>query len=89
MATVLLTIGFFAVCFLLMGIGFLIRGMALRSSCGGAAAFLGKDGSCGACGKKARDLCPSDDETGLLKISNLGNPHRPLDERDADPGVRV
>ena len=89
MWTVVLAIGFFAACFLLMGIGFLITGAVLRGSCGGAAAFLGKDGSCGACGKKARDLCPSDDETGLLKIGNLSNPHRPLDERDADPGVRV
>jgi len=89
MLTVLLTIAFFAACFLLMGIGFLIRGVVLRGSCGGAAAFLGKDGSCGACGRKAADICPSDDETGLLKLSHISNPHRPLDERDEAAGVRV
>ena len=88
MTTLILAIGLFAGCFLLMGIGLLIRGAVLKGSCGGAAAFLGEDPNCG-CVKKERELCPSDDDTGLLKLSNIANPQRTLHERDRTPGYDV
>lgn len=78
--TILLTTGVFTMCMVLLGIGFLVRGMVLKGSCGGAAAVLGEE-SCGACSKKAKDMCPSDDESGLLKIGTISNPHRTMKER--------
>ena len=88
MLNMMMAIGLFAICFLLMGIGFIIRGSVLKGSCGGAAAILGEE-SCGACAKKEAELCPSDDETGLLKLSNIGNPHRTLNEHDKPAGYDV
>jgi len=87
--TLLLTIAVFGLCFLLMGIGFIIRGSVLKGSCGGAASVLGEEVSCGGCAKKEAEICPSDDETGLLKLSNLANPHRTLKEKDQEPGLDV
>ena len=75
MTTLFLTLGLFGTCFLLMGIGFVIRGMVLKGSCGGAASVLGEE-SCGGCAKKEREICPSDDETGLLNLSQISNPQR-------------
>ncbi len=86
--TMLLALAFFAACFLLMGIGFFIRGVVLKGSCGGAAAVLGEQ-ACGACAKKEKELCPSDDETGLLDISQISNPHKTERERREDPGYQV
>lgn len=88
MTTILLTVAFFAACFLLMGIGLFIRGMVLKGSCGGAAAVLGER-ACGACAKKEKELCPSDDESGLLDISQISNPHRTERERRQEPGYQV
>lgn len=86
--TMLLTILFFTTCFILMSIGFWIRGMVLKGSCGGAAQVMGEE-SCGACSKKAADMCPSDDETGLLNISQISNPHRTMKERHKEQGFNV
>jgi hypothetical protein len=89
MTTLLLTTGVFTTCMVLLGIGFLVRGMVLKGSCGGAAAALGED-NCGACGKKAKDMCPSDDESGLLEIGTISNPHRTMKERPkAGPNFSV
>lgn len=88
MTTMFLAIGLFAACFFMLGVGFFIRGIVLKGSCGGAAAVLGED-SCGACSKKAADICPSDDETGLIKITQISNPHRTIKEHDRDPGYQV
>ena len=88
LTTVLLTIGLFGVFFLMMGIGLVIRGMVLSGSCGGAARVLGEE-SCGACAKKEKELCPSDDETGLLNIAQISNPHKTMRERHQDPGYQV
>ena len=88
MTTLLLTIGLFLVFFFMMGIGFFIRGMVLKGSCGGAAAMLGEE-SCGACAKKEAEICPSDDDTGLLNIGNMSNPHRTMKERNDPPPMPV
>jgi len=87
LTTLLLTIGFFGACFLMLGIGFFIRGAVLKGSCGGAAQVLGEE-SCGACAKKEREMCPSDDETGLLDLSQISNPHKTIKER-GEPGFQV
>ncbi len=88
MTTLLLAVGLFAVCFFMMGVGFFIRGVVLKGSCGGAAAVLGEE-SCGACAKKDAEICPSDDETGLLDIGHISNPHRTIKERDEPPPLQV
>ena len=88
MTTLLFTLVLFGCCFFLMGIGLVIRGAVLKGSCGGAAKLLGEE-SCGACAKKDADICPSDDDTGLLKLSQMGNPHKTLRERDAGPSLNV
>ena len=88
LTTILMSTAFFGACFLMMGIGFFIRGMVLKGSCGGAAAVLGEQ-SCGGCAKKEAEICPSDDETGLLNISQVSNPHRTIKERPSSPGFQV
>ena len=88
-STALAAIGLFAVCFFMLGVGFFLRGVVLKGSCGGAAQALGEDASCGACAKKEKEMCPSDDMTGLLDVSQVSNPHRPLKERPRDPGFQV
>ena len=88
MTTLFLTVGLFATCFFMMGIGFFIRGIVLKGSCGGAAAVLGEE-SCGGCAKKEAEICPSDDDSGLLNIGNISNPHRTIKERDEPPPMPV
>lgn len=87
LTTVVFTLCLFAAFMAMMGIGFIIKGAVLKGSCGGAAHVLGED-NCGACGKKARDMCPSDDETGLLDMSQISNPHKTFKEKE-DPGYQV
>lgn len=87
--TLLLTIGIFALCFLALGVGFWVRGMVLKGSCGGAASVLGEEASCGGCAKKEREICPSDDETGLVNLSQIGNPHKTIKERHEGPSYQV
>lgn len=86
--TTLLTIGLFGTFFFMMGVGFFIRGTVLKGSCGGSAKVLGEE-SCGACAKKEKEICPSDDETGLLHLGQISNPHRTMKERKQDPGLSV
>lgn len=88
MTTTLLTIGLFGTFFFMMGIGFFLRGIVLKGSCGGAASVLGEE-SCGGCAKKEKEMCPSDDETGLLNLGQISNPHRTLKERRQEPGYNV
>ncbi|MCB1041302.1 MAG: hypothetical protein KDC35_00065 [Acidobacteria bacterium] len=80
MTTLLFTLTIFGLCFAGMAIGFIVRGISLKGSCGGAAEILGEP-SCGACAKKEKELCPSDDESGLLRIAELGNPRRTEKDR--------
>ncbi len=77
--TFLIATGFFGVCFLIMGIGVLFKDLVLKSSCGGTASLLGK-ASC-TCAKKEKKVCSSDDDTGLIDMSQLGNPQRVLDPK--------
>ncbi len=86
--TVLLTIGLFCLFFFMMGVGFFIRGVVLKGSCGAAAKVLGEP-SCGACAKKEAEICPTDDTTGLIKLGLISNPHRTMKEHHQDPGYNV
>lgn len=86
--TSLLTIGLFVLFFVMMGIGFIVRGMVLKGSCGAAANVTGEE-SCGSCSKKEAEICPSDDETGLLNIGLISNPHRTLKDHQRDQGFSV
>ncbi|MCB9664987.1 MAG: hypothetical protein H6732_12805 [Alphaproteobacteria bacterium] len=70
--TLLLTLVFFALCMAGMAVGVLLSDRSLRGSCGGGE-VEGPDGealSCGACPKKERDICASDDPlVGLAQIA--------------------
>ena len=89
LTTTLMAIGLFGLFFFMMGVGFFLRGVVLKGSCGGVSKIMGDEHACGACAKKEKELCPSEDETGLLNISQLSNPHRTLKGRAADPGYQV
>ena len=84
MATLMITIGVFTLCFVAMAAGVLIRGNSLKGSCGGAAEVLGEE-SCGACAKKENEICPTDDETGLVAIAEIGNPARTIKDDGTYP----
>ncbi len=88
LTTVLFTLGLFATFMAMMGIGFIIRGTVLKGSCGGASKVMGED-SCGACAKKEKEMCPSDDETGLLNMSQISNPHKTFRDKGEEPGYQV
>ena len=90
MTTIFLAILLFSTFFFMMGIGFFIRGVALKASCNSAHELAGTQ-SCGSCAKKEKELCPSDDETGLLDMSQISNPHRTMKDRaeKQDPGFQV
>lgn len=77
----LLTTAFFGIFFFMMGIGFFLRGTVLKGSCGGATSLLGE--GCGTCAKKVADICPTDDDTGLLALSQISNPQRSLKDQQA------
>lgn len=87
--TLLLTVSVFAACFVALGVGFWVGGIVLKGSCGGAASILGEEAGCGGCAKKERELCPSDDESGLLSISQISNPHKTIKEKDQGPAFQV
>jgi len=74
MATLILTLVIFGICLVGLAIGVILNGMVIHGSCGGAAKALGDD-SC-ACGRRSRDVCPSQDETGLLGLAEIGDPSR-------------
>ena len=75
MTTFLFTLALFGLCFVGLAIGYIVRGISLKGSCGGVAESLG-EASCGACSRKEAEICPSDDESGLLYLAELGNPNR-------------
>jgi len=80
LATFLSTLFIVALCLAGLGIGFLLRGSELKGSCGGAGDD--QDEGCGVCSRKARQICPSDDQSGLVALAELGNPGRTRKERE-------
>jgi hypothetical protein len=74
MTTVLLTLAIMGLCLFGLAIGVLLNGMVIQGSCGGASSVLGED-SC-ACGRRSRDVCPSEDKSGLVALAEIGNPSR-------------
>ena len=72
---IVLTFAFFALAMIGMSIGVIISNRRLQGSCGGIAALEDDhgDASCGACGKKAAAMCPTDDE--LVRIAQLAHPN--------------
>lgn len=68
-----LIFGLFAMAMVGLSLGVILSDKALSSSCGGVAIIDGIEPSCGACGKKEADMCPSDDE--LIRIAQLGHPN--------------
>ena len=61
----------FAMCMLGLGLGLMIRGRPLESSCGGAA-DIDPDLGCGVCARDAKDLCPSDEP--LVALAQFAHP---------------
>lgn len=74
--TLILTVVIFVLCFFGLGLGYFVRGRALRRGCQNAARLMGED-TC-ACTKKPKTMCPSKDTSGLLAMAELGNPSRNL-----------
>lgn len=70
---IVLTVGLFALAMAGMSIGVILSNRELKGSCGGSAELEASGVGCGACGKKASDLCPSDEE--LVRIAQLGHPN--------------
>jgi hypothetical protein len=74
MAVVLLTFSLFALAMMGMSIGVIISNRSLAGSCGGIAALEDNgESSCGACGKKAAEMCPTDDE--LVRLAQIAHPN--------------
>ena len=70
----LLTIVLMGLAMLGMSIGVVLSGRSLRGSCGGVdvVAMDGEVLSCGACPKKEKALCPTDEPlVGLAQIGHL------------------
>ncbi len=67
---ILATIVLFSLGFAGMAVGVMVKGAQgeLSGSCGGVA----NDGSCGTCGRKSAQVCPSDEP--LVQIAQLGHP---------------
>lgn len=69
-----LTFAFFGIAMLGMSIGVILSNRELQGSCGGAADLEEAHGvSCGACGKKKNDICPTDND--YVRIAQLGHPN--------------
>ncbi|MCB9677270.1 MAG: (Na+)-NQR maturation NqrM [Alphaproteobacteria bacterium] len=76
---ILLAVGLFGLAMLGMSLGVILSNRELQSSCGGVATLgEGAEAACGVCGKKAADLCPSDDE--LVRLAQIAHPN-PLHHR--------
>jgi hypothetical protein len=72
---ILLTLVVFAFCMAGLGIGVITSGRRLRGSCGGEEVVdaQGNALSCGACPKKEREVCPSDDP--IVALAQIGHPN--------------
>ncbi|MEZ4317496.1 MAG: (Na+)-NQR maturation NqrM [Myxococcota bacterium] len=68
-----LAVGLFATAMAGMSLGVIVSNRKLQSSCGGVAALDGAESSCGACGKKAAEMCPSDDD--LVRLAQIAHPN--------------
>ena len=74
METVAVTFALFALAMAGMSIGVIVSNRSLQGSCGGAATLEANgQASCGACGKKAAEMCPSDDD--LVRLAQIAHPN--------------
>jgi|TARA_B100000959_G_scaffold253000_1_gene283518 hypothetical protein len=60
-----------------MAVGVVFAGKRLSGSCGGVSSDGEELGDC-LCSRKDQELCPSDDDTGLLGIAEMGYPKRAI-----------
>lgn len=70
---VLLIFVLFGLAMVGLSLGVILSDRELSGSCGGVAVIDGAEPSCGACGKKEAELCPSDHD--LVRIAQLGHPN--------------
>ncbi|MDP6942074.1 MAG: hypothetical protein QGH51_08635 [Planctomycetota bacterium] len=86
MLTYLLSFCLFLIAVSAMAVGVIFAGKRLSGSCGGVSPDGDELGDC-VCSRKDQELCPSEDETGLLGMAEMGYPKRVLKEphRDAGP----
>jgi hypothetical protein len=73
MEVIALTFGLFALAMVGMSIGVIVSNRTLAGSCGGIAALEDGQSSCGACGKKAAEMCPTDDD--LVRLAQIAHPN--------------
>lgn len=67
-----LTMGLFGFAMAGLSVGVLLSNRVLAGSCGAASKLEGAD-SCGACGKKAAEMCPTDDS--LVRLAQISHPN--------------
>lgn len=70
---IVLTFGLFGLAMTGLSVGVILSNRTLSGSCGGAAKLEGAEASCGACGKKAAEMCPSDDP--LVRLAQVSHPN--------------
>lgn len=69
-----LALGLFGVAMAGMSVGVILSNRELKPSCGGVANLgEGAESACGACGKKAAEMCPSDDD--LVRLAQIAHPN--------------
>ncbi len=75
MVTLLLTLGLFGAAMSVMAIGVIVSDRSLRGSCGGGEIHdaHGDVIACGACSKKANDVCPTDEP--LVALAQIAHPN--------------
>jgi hypothetical protein len=71
---IVLALALFGVAMFGMSIGVIVSNRRLQGSCGGVVALGdGAEAACGACGKKAAEMCPSDDD--LVRLAQIAYPN--------------
>ena len=73
--TYVLAFGLFLLAVAGMAVGVILAGKRLNRSCGGVDPSGENLGDC-LCARREAEVCPSEDESGLVEISQLGYPGR-------------
>lgn len=87
MTTLIFTVVIFGLCIIGLSIGVIFHGMVISGTCSSAADVLGET-SC-ACGRRSKDVCPSEDKSGLLALAEIGDPSRIVRHDHHDEGMEV
>ena len=69
---IFLSIVIFFIAFFFLGISIFLANKTFKGSCGSDPVMAGDEElSCGACPKKEKEICPSDDPTGVMDLATV------------------